>query len=72
MDLRWDLHRFHLGRLTTLWDFDTSLILGIVLFMLGLIIKNTVDTAKTRTKVDSLSARYAELRNTMDAAAFRR
>lgn len=54
------------------FELDTSALLAIGLFTLSLLIKNTVDTARLKARVDGLCSRISELRATVDTAAFRR
>lgn len=54
------------------FELDTSALIAIGLFTLSLLVKNTVDTVRLKTRVDGLCARITELRATVDTAAFRR
>ena len=50
---------------------DISILLAVGLFSLGLLVKNTADTARLKARVDGLCARIQEIRSTMDSAAFK-
>ena len=54
------------------FELDTSALIAIALFSLSLLVKNTIDTAKLKTRVNGLCSRISELRATVDTAAFRR
>ena len=54
------------------FELDTSALLAVALFSMSMLIKNTVDTARLKARVDGLCARITELRATVDTAAFKR